>query len=103
MQTQNICITFVQCQTNVEDVGLTLYKCYTNVLCLPGYIIVVMGKVLPPMPLVAFALTCQKEDYIALCKKFMLKIHPLYYYMYELSIPGINKQPGAKSPVVQSS
>ena len=33
-QTQNICITFVQCWTNVEAVGLTLYKCYTNVLCL---------------------------------------------------------------------
>ena len=28
------CITFVQCCTNVEDVGPTLYKCYTNVLCL---------------------------------------------------------------------
>ena len=33
-QTQNICITSVQCWTNVEDVGPTLYKCYTNVLCL---------------------------------------------------------------------
>ena len=33
-QTQNICITFVQCWTNVEDVGPTLYKWYTNVLCL---------------------------------------------------------------------
>ena len=32
-QTQNICITFVQCWTNVE----TLYKCYANVLCLLGY------------------------------------------------------------------
>ena len=32
-QTQNICITFIQCWTNVEDVGPTLYKCYTNVLC----------------------------------------------------------------------
>ena len=31
--TQNICITFVQCWTNVFDVGPTLYKCYTNVLC----------------------------------------------------------------------
>ena len=31
-QTQNICITFIQCWTNVEDVGPTLYKCYTNVL-----------------------------------------------------------------------
>ena len=36
-QTQNICITFVQCWTNVENVGPTLYKCYTNVLCLLGY------------------------------------------------------------------
>ena len=33
-QTQSICITFVQCRTNVEDVGPILYKCYTNVLCL---------------------------------------------------------------------
>ena len=30
-QTQNICITFVQCV-----VGPALYKCKTNVLCLPG-------------------------------------------------------------------
>ena len=35
-QTQNICITFIQCWTNVEDVGPTLYKCFTNVLCLLG-------------------------------------------------------------------
>ena len=27
---------FVQCWPNVEDVGPTLYKCYTNVLCLLG-------------------------------------------------------------------
>ena len=30
-QIQNICITFMQYWTNVEDVGPTLYKCYTNV------------------------------------------------------------------------
>ena len=35
-QTQNICMTFVQCWTYVEDVGPTWYKCYTNVLCLLG-------------------------------------------------------------------
>ena len=35
-QTQNICVTFVQRRTNVFDVGATLYKCYTNVLCLLG-------------------------------------------------------------------
>ena len=35
-QTQHICITFIQCWTNVEDFGPTLYKCYTNVLCLLG-------------------------------------------------------------------
>ena len=33
----NICITFVQCRPNVFDVGSTLYKCYTNVLCLLGW------------------------------------------------------------------
>ena len=38
-QTQNIFITFIQCWTNVEDVGPTLYKCYTNVLCLLGSLI----------------------------------------------------------------
>ena len=31
---RNICKTFVQCWSNVEDVGPMLYKCYTNVLCL---------------------------------------------------------------------
>ena len=35
-QTQNICITFVQCRPNVSDVGPTLYKCDTNVLCFLG-------------------------------------------------------------------
>ena len=33
---KHICMTFKQCWTNVEDVGTTLYKCYTNVLCLLG-------------------------------------------------------------------
>ena len=36
LQTHNICIIFVQCWTNVEDVCPTLYKCYANVLCLRG-------------------------------------------------------------------
>ena len=35
-QTQNICITFIQRRPNVFDVGPTLYKCYTNLLCLLG-------------------------------------------------------------------
>ena len=35
-QTQNICITFIQRRPNVFAVGPTLYKCYTNVLCLLG-------------------------------------------------------------------
>ena len=34
---QNICITFLQRRPNVFDAGTTLYKCYTNVLCLLGY------------------------------------------------------------------
>ena len=33
-QTQNILITFVQRWSSVEDIGPTLYKCYTNRLCL---------------------------------------------------------------------
>ena len=33
-QTKNICITFIQRRLNVFDVGPTLYKCYTNILCL---------------------------------------------------------------------
>ena len=39
-QTQNICMTFVQCWTNVEDVGPTWYHCFTNVSCLLGVIMV---------------------------------------------------------------
>ena len=35
-QTQNI-YTFTQRQLNIFDAGLTLYKCYTNVLCLLGW------------------------------------------------------------------
>ena len=35
-QTQNICITFIQRQPNVFDIGPTLYKCYSHVLCLLG-------------------------------------------------------------------
>ena len=35
-QTQNICINFVQRRPNVFHVGPTLYKCYTNGLCLLG-------------------------------------------------------------------
>ena len=35
-QTQNNCITFIQRRPNVFDAGPTLYKCYTNVLCLLG-------------------------------------------------------------------
>ena len=34
--TYNICITIIQCWRNVKDVGQTLYKCYTNVVCLVG-------------------------------------------------------------------
>ena len=33
---KNICITFIQHRPNVFDVGPTLYKCYTDVLCLLG-------------------------------------------------------------------
>ena len=35
-QTQHICILLIQRRPNVEDVGPTLSKCYTNVLCFLG-------------------------------------------------------------------
>ena len=35
-QTKHMCITFIQRRPNVFDVGPTLYKCYTNGLCLLG-------------------------------------------------------------------
>ena len=35
-QTETIFITFAQRRSNVFDVGPTLQKCYTNVLCLQG-------------------------------------------------------------------
>ena len=35
-QTQNICITFIQSWTSVEDVAPMLFKCYINVLRLLG-------------------------------------------------------------------
>ena len=37
------CITFIQRRPNVEDVVPTLYKCYTNVLCLMGCLLTVTG------------------------------------------------------------
>ena len=33
-QTLNFCIIYVQRRPNVFDVGPTLYKCHTHVLCL---------------------------------------------------------------------
>ena len=36
-QTQNMCMTFVQRRPNVFDVGPTLYKCHADVLCLLEY------------------------------------------------------------------
>ena len=44
-QTQNICITFLQFWTNVEDVWQTLYKFYANVLCLLGAVKNLGGQV----------------------------------------------------------
>ena len=34
----SFCITFIQCWSSVEDVGPTLCECYTDVLCLLGYV-----------------------------------------------------------------
>ena len=42
-QTQSIFITFVQRRHNVFEVGPTLYKCYKNVLCLLGILLLDRG------------------------------------------------------------
>ena len=39
-QTQNMCITFIRCRPKVFAVGPTLYKCYRNVLCLLGWVLI---------------------------------------------------------------
>ena len=44
-QAQNICITFVQRRPDVFDVGPTLYKYHTNILCLLGTASVAVGEV----------------------------------------------------------
>ena len=35
--TQKNRIAFIQCLANVEDVGLTFYKCYANIFLFTGY------------------------------------------------------------------
>ena len=45
-QSQNSCMIFIQCWANVEDVGPTLYKYHTAVLCLLGYPAVAFKKIL---------------------------------------------------------
>ena len=47
-KTQNIRITLIQRRPNVFDVGPTLYKCYTNVLCL-----LVCGNEYRPLSLIS--------------------------------------------------
>ena len=51
-QTQNICITFIQRRPNVFDVGPTLYKCYTNVLCLLGCLLFIALTITPPRAII---------------------------------------------------
>ena len=53
---ESICVTFVQCRSNVFDVGPTLYKCYTNVwlpldseACIPVWISTAVPPLLPPL------------------------------------------------------
>ena len=46
-QTQNICITFLQCWTNAEDVGPALYKC-SNILCLLRHAMSAESKLINP-------------------------------------------------------
>ena len=45
-QTRNICITFIQCRANVEDVRTTVHKCYTAVPSLLDNLSLVLALVL---------------------------------------------------------
>ena len=68
-QTQNICITFIQRRPNVFDVGPTLYKCHTNVLCLLG-----CGLFVGCLPIVASPAWCQHCAAILLNDKYKINV-----------------------------
>ena len=51
----NIFMTFIQCRPNVFDVGPTLYKCHTNVLCFPGCGLNEMSDVQKGSPLLSIS------------------------------------------------
>ena len=51
----NIFMTFIQCRPNVFDVGPTLYKCHTNVLCFPGCGLTEMSDVQKGSPLLSIS------------------------------------------------
>ena len=70
-QTQNICITFVQRRPNVFGVGVALYKCYINILCLLGYCV---------CTLINISTICVVGDYNFISSK-MFK----YFFIFTIS------------------
>ena len=62
-QTQTICIPFIQCWPNVFDVGPTLYKNYTNILCLLG----VSGYVHVCLSALSWFLICEDDELLVCC------------------------------------
>ena len=43
-KTKNIYITCIRCWTNVEDVGPTLYRCYTKCFVFAGLCSIIQGE-----------------------------------------------------------
>ena len=89
-QAQNICITFVQCRTNIEDVEPTLYKCYTHVLCLLGYmpwynetaplVRTLLSNILWHQVCFNPGMTCKRHSHQNWSVFILLPIHPCLSY-----------------------
>ena len=59
--TQTNCITFVQRRANVFDVGPTLYKCYTNIFCLPILLLLVHLSVITARHCIALVTVLERN------------------------------------------
>ena len=87
-QTKNNCIAFVQCWTNVEDVGPTLYKWYTNLSCLlRNY----QYKLVMTSPWGNYAVQSQKAVSVYFKSKQILSLSLAWFYslciLYKINIP----------------
>ena len=85
-QTQDICMTFMQCRRNVFDVGPTLHKVIQMFLCLRGDN-TNLGVKQFPNPLVLQSVCLQVDDQVgAKDKGFELLTHRCRSSIYELAV-----------------